>query len=150
MKLKVSWPAGIILSLGAFIVFILSYVYKATFVPAYDHHLVSEDYYKDELNYQQEIDKLSNAAKLKQNITHKRVATGLLISFPAEFDPIKIKGTIALQRPSNSKIDFKFPINLITSDYLIKEEKLVEGRWNLKIEWSVNDNYYLFKDKLMY
>ncbi len=150
MKLKISWPAGIIIAITAFVIFILSFVYKATFMPKYDHHLVSEDYYKDELNYQQEIDKLDNAAKLAQNITYKKTASGLLFSFPSEFDSANIKGTIAFQRLSNEKIDFKIPIELTTSDYLIKDEKLVEGRWNIKIEWSVGDTNYLFKDKLMY
>ena len=69
MKIKISWPAGIIIAISAFVVFILSFVYKATFVPEYDHHLVSDEYYKDELNYQQEIDKLNKAALLKENIS---------------------------------------------------------------------------------
>lgn len=150
MKFKISWPAGIILALGAFIIFILSFVYKATFIADYDHHLVSEDYYKDELNYQQEIDQLNNAAELKQNITYKKVTEGLLISFPSEFDPAQISGTISFQRLSNDKLDFEFPITLETTDYLILDENLVEGKWNVKIEWIVKDKTYLFKEQIMY
>lgn len=150
MKLKISWPTGIIISITAFVIFILSFVYKATFMPAYDHHLVSEDYYKDELNYQKEIDKLNNAAELKQNITYKKVDSGLLISFPLEFETTDIKGTIAFQRLSNNKIDFELPIELETNDFLITNENLVEGRWNVKIEWTANNKTYLFKEKLMY
>lgn len=150
MKFKISWPAGIILALGAFIIFILSFVYKATFIADYDHHLVSEDYYKDELNYQQEIDQLNNAAELKQNITYKKVTEGLLISFPSEFDPAQISGTISFQRLSNDKLDFEFPITLETTDSLILDENLVEGKWNVKIEWIVKDKTYLFKEQIMY
>ena len=150
MKFKISWPAGIIIALGSFIVFILSFVYKATFVSEYNHHLVSNDYYNDELNYQQEIDKLNNAAELEDNITYKKVDAGLLFNFPSEFETSKITGTISFQRLSNSKIDFQFPINLKTNDYLIPDEKLVEGRWDVKIEWTVNNNTYLFKEKINY
>ena len=150
MKFKISWPAGIIFVLAAFIIFILSFVYKATFIADYDHHLVSEDYYKDELNYQQEIDQLNNAAELNQNITYKKVTEGLLISFPSEFDPAQISGTISFQRLSNDKLDFEFPIALETTDYLILDENLVEGKWNVKIEWVVNDKTYLFKEQIMY
>ncbi len=150
MKFKISWPTGIILSLLAFIIFILSFVFKATFIPEYDHHLVSDDDYKDEMNYQQEIDKLNKAAVLKEDITITKVAEGLLIKFPAEFDAEKITGTISFQRPSNDKIDFNLPIKLITSDYLISKENLVEGRWNVKIEWTNKGTTYLFKEKLMY
>ncbi len=150
MKFKISWPTGIILALSAFIIFILSFVYKATFMSQYDHHLVSDDYYKDELNYQQEINKLNKAAALKEDITLSKVPEGLLIKFPAEFDSEKITGTISFQRPSNDKIDFQFPIKLIASNYLISNENLVDGRWNAKIEWTINGTTYLFKEKLMY
>ena len=33
---------------------------------------------------------------------------------------------------------------------VISNEKLIEGRWNVKIEWTVNNNTYLFKEKIMY
>ncbi|MFA5297911.1 MAG: FixH family protein [Lutibacter sp.] len=150
MKFKISWPTGIVIAMSAFIIFILSFVYKATFMAQYDHQLVSEDYYKDELNYQLEIDKLNKAAELREDITLTKVAEGLLINFPIEFDAKKITGTISFQRPSNNKIDFQFPINLTTSSYLIAKKDLVEGIWNVKIEWTANNNVYLFKDKLMY
>jgi len=150
MKFKISWPTGIIIAMSAFIIFILSFVYKATFMPQYDHHLVSEDYYKDELNYQQEIDKLNKAATLKEDVTLTKVAEGLLIKFPAEFDAEKITGTISFQRPSNDKIDFELPIKLTTANYLIADDNLVKGIWNVKIEWVINGTTYLFKEKLMY
>ncbi|MDD3722090.1 MAG: FixH family protein [Lutibacter sp.] len=150
MKFKISWPTGIILALSAFIIFILSFVYKATFMSQYDHHLVSDDYYKDEMNYQQEINKLNKAAALKEDVRLSKVSDGLLVKFPTEFDAEKITGTISFQRPSNDKIDFQLPIKLIASDYLISKENLVEGRWNVKIEWTINGITYLFKEKLMY
>ena len=150
MKFKISWPTGIILALSAFIIFILSFVYKATFMSQYDHHLVSDDYYKDEINYQQEINKLNKAAALKEDVTLTKVPEGLLIKFPAEFDAEKITGTISFQRPSNDKIDFQLPIKLVASNYLISNENLVDGRWNAKIEWTINGTTYLFKEKLMY
>ena len=150
MKFKISWPAGIVIALGSFIIFILFFVYKVTFLPEYDHHLVSEDYYKDELNYQQEIDQQNNADELKENVTYEKVTEGVLINFPSEFNPTQITGTISFQRLSNHKLDFEFPIKLITSNFLIPDENLVEGRWNIKIEWVVNGKKFLFKEKIMY
>jgi len=150
MKIKISWPAAIIIALGSFIIFILSFVYKAVFVPGYEHHLVSEEYYLDTVNYQQEIDKLNKAAELKENITLKKVATGLQINFPLEFDPTKITGTISFQRLSNEKIDFELPIHLKTNQFLIKDQNLIEGRWDVKIEWTANNNTYLLKEKIFY
>ena len=94
MKFRISWPAGIIIAITSFVIFILSFVYKVTFLPEYDHHLVSEDYYKDELNYQQEIDKQNKGIELKENVILVKTSKWLSINFPSEFDPTKITGTI--------------------------------------------------------
>ncbi|WP_298366516.1 FixH family protein [uncultured Lutibacter sp.] len=150
MKLKISWPTGIIIAITAFIVFILSFVYKVTFLPEYDHHLVSEQYYKDELNYQIEIDNEIKGLDLKENVSIKKVNEGLLVSFPKEFKPSDITGNIVFKRLSNSKIDFEQIINLKTHELLIKDDVLVDGRWDVYIEWEVNKNTYLYKEKLMY
>jgi hypothetical protein len=150
MKIKISWPTGIVLALVAFMIFILSFVYKVMFLPEYDHHLVSEEYYKDELNYQQEINKENKGVALKENIKIKKDSLGLTIIFPVEFEPSKINGTISFVRLSNDKIDFNIPIKLTSNEILIKDEKLVEGRWDVKIEWNVNDVDYLYKEKLIY
>jgi len=150
MKYKISWPTGIVIAIIAFVVFILSFVFRVTFMEAYNHHLVSEEYYKDELNYQQEIDKLNNAGILKEDITLKKVDNGLLISFPSEFEPTQISGLISFMRLSNDKIDFQFPIRLKSNKYLLNDDDLVEGRWDVKIEWKVNNTTYLFKEKIMY
>jgi hypothetical protein len=150
MKFKISWPTGIIIAIAAFVIFILSFVYKVTFMPEYDHHLVSEEYYKDELNYQQEINKVNKGLELKENIIIQKSDAGLLIKFPSEFDPSKITGTISFQRMSNDKIDFELPIELTSLDVLIKDENLVDGRWDVKIEWKVNNIDYLYKEKINY
>jgi len=150
MKIKISWPTGIIIAISAFVVFILSFVYRVTFMAEYDHHLVSEDYYKDELNYQEEIDKLNNAAILEEDIILEKVDNGLLISFPSKFDPSQISGLISFKRLSNDKIDFKIPIKLQTRNYLLSDDILVAGRWDVKIEWTIDNTTYLFKEKLMY
>lgn len=150
MKFKISWPMGIIIAIASFVIFILSFVYKVTFLPEYDHHLVSEDYYMDELNYQEEIDKQTKGLDLEENVSLKKTDEGLLIIFPKEFNPKGITGKIFFKRLSNEKIDFKYKIDLESREFLIKKENLVEGRWDVNIEWTVANNTYLYKEKLMY
>ena len=53
-------------------------------------------------------------------------------------------------RLSNDKIDFSIPIKLSSNTYLIEDKILVQGRWDVKIEWVVNGNTYLYKEKLTY
>jgi hypothetical protein len=150
MKVRISWPTGIIIAIIAFMVFILSFVYKVTFLDAYDHHLVSEDYYNDELNYQEEIDKLNNAAALVQNVRLVRVANGIEVIFPSEVDPDGITGTISFKRASTSRIDFDLPIALNSHVQVIEKEHMVPGLWNVRIDWKYKGTDYLLKEKFEY
>jgi nitrogen fixation protein FixH len=150
MKIKISWPTGIVIAIISFMVFILSFVYKVTFIDKYDHHLVSEDYYNDELNYQQEIDKLNNAGSLTENVKIITVKDGIRIVFPKQFEPSKISGTIVFKRASTDKIDFQIPIKLREHSIFIKDENLVRGLWNVKIDWEYQNEKYLLKQKIDY
>jgi len=150
MKLKFSWGTGIFIAMLSFMIFILSFVYKAVAVDEYQHELVSEDYYKDELHYQEEIDKMNNAGKLNQDISIRNSNQGIHISFPKDIDESSIKGEIFFQRLSNEKLDFTEPIALSGHEQLIPEDKLVSGKWIIKIDWKTGNDEYLFKDSWFY
>ena len=150
MKIKFNWGTGIVVAMVAFMIFILSFVYKTIAIDKYEHQLVSEDYYKDELHYQQEIDKLNNAAKLTRNIELSNTGNGVKILFPEDMDFTKISGTILFQRLSNDKLDFSQGIQLTNNSQVITEEKLVEGKWVVRIEWNYNNQEYLFKESWFY
>ncbi len=150
MKIKWNWGTGIVIAMLLFVIFILQFVYRVTFVDKYDHHLVSDDYYKDELFYQKEIDKLNNASKLSENITVRNFENGIVIHFPEDKDYKKIKGTINFQRPSNNKIDFKKNIDLNEHNLYIPDSILASGKWNVRIDWQYNDVNYLLKESLFY
>ena len=73
--MKVSWGNKILIVYVAFGMFILFMVYKAVNT-RYD--LVSKDYYKEELRYQDRIDRLNNAAKLS-NVLVQQNTDAILI-----------------------------------------------------------------------
>ncbi|MDY7396668.1 FixH family protein [Aureibaculum sp. 2210JD6-5] len=150
MKIKINWGWTMVIVMGLFMIFILQFVYRSIAVDTLQHHLVSEDYYKDELYYQQEIDKLNNASKLTKNVTVKRVDNGMQVTFPNIMEQDKIKGTIYFQRPSDKRIDFKQEIALTNNEMIIKNERLINGRWNIKIDWKYGDEEYLFKKNIFY
>ncbi len=150
MKIKFNWGTGIVIAMALFIVFILSFVYKTIAIDKYEHHLVSEDYYKDELYYQEEIDKLNNASKLSENITLSNSSQGITIQFPENLDFNKIKGTIHFLRRSNYKLDFDKEIKLNDHFIIIPDSLLVSGKWIIKIDWQYNDEKYLLKESWFY
>ena len=75
---------------------------------------------------------------------------GLMIYFPERFDPKKISGTVSLYRPSNKHLDTNFPISLSNTHLLIPDNRLVDGRRDISINWEYEGNSILHKEKLVY
>jgi hypothetical protein len=148
--MKMNWGTGVVIAMVSFIVFILTFVYRSVVVDKYQHELVSEDYYKDELLYQQEIDKMTKASELEVDLKLNRTSEGLVIEFPSDLDPEAISGTIRLQRPSNKKLDLELPIDLSKSEFLIPGNLVVSGKYQVVIDWKHDAAEYLFKDEIFY
>lgn len=148
--MKINWGTGIVLAFVAFITFILYFVVKMNTENRANHDLVTEDYYKAELGFEKEIDAETNAHKLANNLIIGRVSGGILIVFPKEHDPMEVKGTVYLYRPSNKKLDFVLPLELTDSRLLIPHERLLEGRWNIKVAWRYDGLDYLRKESITY
>ena len=115
-----------------------------------NHDLVREDYYKAELGFQDEIDAQNNAHANRAFLTTERVPEGVLIKFPENVDPKDIKGTVSLYRPSNKHLDFDLPISLSQDYLLIPDNRLLDGRWDIKISWEYRGEDYLYKDRITY
>lgn len=148
--MKISWGTGIVLAFVGFIAFIMYFIVSMNIDDKYDHDLVSDDYYGDELKYQGDIDKLKNANTLNKNISYERTAEGLKINFPEDIDYKEITGNMFLYRPSNKQLDFETAISLSNPYLLIPDKRLVDGRWNIKIDWQYKGKSYLFKESIVY
>ncbi|WP_298551138.1 FixH family protein [uncultured Algibacter sp.] len=148
--MKFNWGTGIVLAFIGFISFIMYFIVTMNVNNKYDHDLVSEDYYADELKYQNDINKLKNSKTLEANISYQKTAEGLAIKFPEAFDYKNITGKLFLYRPSNKQLDFETAISLSNHNLLIPDKRLVDGRWNIKIDWQYKGKSYLFKESINY
>lgn len=148
--MKINWGTGIVIAFIAFISFIMFFVVKMNTNKKYDHDLVTKQYYQKELKFQDDINKIKNSKSLTQNVTWYKTQDGILIIFPETFKAKDITGNVFLYRPSNKKLDFEMPISLSSHRLLIPKQRLLDGRWNITIDWSCNGNNYLLKDKITY
>ena len=148
--MKISWGTGIVLALVAFISFILGLVITMTTNKKLDHDLVVEEYYKQELNFQNQLDKEQNARLLAEDIRVEKTAEGFQVLFPEDLDFSKIKGEMFLYRPSNKQLDFEMPVSLSSQTLLVPDNRLVDGRWNMEIDWEYQEESYFFQKELTY
>lgn len=113
-----------------------------------DIFLVSSDYYKREIVYQDEINKYDNASKLTSPVKITKEAENVLINFPEELSGAS--GEIHFYRPSNATLDFKVPVSM--DDNLTQKvnvSNLVSGLWVVKMEWSKAGKQYLKEEKVV-
>lgn len=148
--MKINWGVGIVIAFVLFIGFIMFFVIKMNTSSKYDHDLVTEEYYKEELEYQKNIDKETNARKLLTDVKWEKTAEGLQIVFPSELEYKDIKGKVFLYRPSNKHLDLKVPISLSNHYLLIPDNRLLDGRWNIYVDWQYKGTDYLFKEEIIY
>ena len=148
--MKINWGTAIVIAFVCFISFIMYFVINMSTNSKYDHDLVVEDYYGQELEFQKDIDKETHAQSLRSNITWKKTSEGILLTFPENLNINDIKGKVFLYRPSNKHLDFETPISLSNHNLLIPDKRLLDGRWNIKVDWKYNNNSYLYKTEISY
>lgn len=148
--MKINWGTAIVITFVAFISFILFFVVRMSINNSANHDLVTEEYYKAELGYQQEINAESNANKNAVKLEVIKTTKGLRLKFPKKLDFKKVKGRISLYRPSNKHLDFDLVLNLSNAHLLIPDKSLLDGRWDIKVFWEYEGEKYLHKESLTY
>ncbi|HSP41160.1 MAG TPA: FixH family protein [Gillisia sp.] len=150
MRIKISWGTSIVIAIVSFMTFILYLVITMTTNQEFNHDLVIEDYYKQELLFQDQMAREANSHTLARDIEVEKTSEGMLVDFPPELDPTLIQGKIMLYRPSNKEQDFNIPIQLNEKQLLIPASLLEAGRWNIIIDWSYDEEKYYYKKEFTF
>lgn len=136
-----SWGKGIIVAFVSFAVFIGILV---TVCIKQDISLVSKEYYQEELNYQQQIERIANtealAVKPDLHLAHRQ----LEINFGA-LNNIE-HGELKLFRPSDSRLDKKFaldPANTTVQRFDVSN--LPAGMYKARMQWTMNQKEYFME-----
>ncbi len=149
--MKINWGTGLVIGMLAFISFIMYFVVTMLSSKEFDHDLVVEDYYKAELHYQQDIDAERNALGMEEKISLENKNQKITIDFPEEMKLEQLEGQVNFYRPSNKMLDFKISFSEIGSNkFIVPSEKLVQGRWNISVNWKQDGKEFLFKKEINY
>lgn len=135
-----SWGNKLVVVFLLFAGLMITLVYKAVNTK---FELVSKDYYKDELRYQDKIDGANNAHKLS-GVLVKQDSGELIIELPIEMKGIVANGDIWLYCSSDATRDKKYDLQPDTSGrQRIAANLIAKGSYLLKLTWSSGGiNYY--------
>jgi hypothetical protein len=139
---KFSWGHGVVLALGSFIAFIL---FMVLVFPngQQNSDLVSDNYYEDELVYQEVIDAKNNANLLTEKPIYQELASGIKILFPPTIAADKKEVKFELYRTDDSNLDVKKDLVLDgNNSLLIPKQVISTGSYTLKIKWNQSKKPY--------
>ena len=144
--MKIGWGTGIALFYIAFVVSLLLQL-KASM--KYDHSLVVEDYYREDLNYQKHYEKAVNSLSLPNALSVKLLPEkeALVINYPPEMEDLT--GSISFFRPNNRRLDFDLPVSPVGGNQqIISLEGRKPGLWRVKIDWQ-NEEKEFYDEKVV-
>jgi len=139
-----NWGNRMLLVFALFACFIIFLVYKCINTK---FDLVSKDYYKDELRYQEKIDGKLNAAELS-NINVEQNSDTVVITLPKEQNGMKVNGEVFFYCPTNSEKDKLFPLATDADGKQSIDKKLLsKAGYKVKITWDIDKKkFYSEKD----
>ncbi len=142
------WGKGVFFLYGGFVVFMLALVF---FVSYHDIELVDDNYYQQELAYQDQIDRVNRTRQLdgQMLVTYDRPSGMVLIDYPVESVGVTLTGTVTMVRPSNSELDTEFPVSVDSlGRQYIDATQMTKGLWRTKVFW-VNGTEDYFSEHVL-
>lgn len=137
------WGKGILITIIAFVILMVSMV--AICVKQDDIHLVTQNYYEEEIKYQDQINKMINANSLETEIMSLNSAQKLIqLNLP-----VGAAGTLHLFRPSDARLDKVVPFEIKNdSERFLDLSELKAGYWRVKLTWTDNGVAYYKEEKI--
>ncbi|MBB4807998.1 nitrogen fixation protein FixH [Chryseobacterium defluvii] len=137
-----SWGHGIVIALFAFIIFILSMLFL---FPAgqKNSEMVTDNYYEEELQYQNVIDAKKRADNLQEKPVYNQSAGGIKIAFPKEYNNANTTVKFVLNRTDDQNLDIKKTVQLdAQQSFLIPAQVLKKGNYTLRLMWAKDKTDY--------
>lgn len=136
------WPYGLILT---FVLFFCGMAIVVVIAATHRDHLVNDNYYEQELKFQDQIDSGTRARKSGATLVYDSGKGELVIAVPAAQLAQKFSGTLELYRPSQPKLDREFLLEpKADGTQTLKLSQLTAGLWLVRANWSAaGESYYL-------
>ena len=131
-----NWGKGIILSFVLFIGVIFTMVYISVNT---EFSLVSENYYEQEINYEDQLNRMRNFNALKEqpSFDFDRRKGEINLHFTPDLASALKEGKVVFFRASNARYDKELPLKLDDSHrFSVASASLLKGAWTLQLTWS--------------
>lgn len=143
--MKINWGYTIVAVYSVFIIGILFMVYQSSIE---QKDLVSDNYYEEELKYQEVINQSANTASLSSEITTEANDGLIKLYFPSEFNEARYAGSWKLYCPSDRTKDLSGNCNINRGKSTISYKSTSKGQFQLQLTWIKGSKKYYFEKNL--
>jgi len=144
-KFKFNWGTGIAIFYISFVIAMLFFVFWTT---GNNRDLVTDDYYAEELVYQDVIDSKARAEELVGKVEINSEKGRIEIRLPEGMTDKFIKGELFLYRQADKRMDTRLQFEGQKIDYSFQSERIVIGKWTVKLSWTSDGKDYYYEDKI--
>jgi len=128
-----NWGKGITIFIIAFMLFIGLFVWKAFTLNA---DLIDEDYYENELTFDQRKTEKLNYDNMTEPITVEQKENGITFFFPTVISP-STEGQITFYRPDDKRFDREFSLAVNDNrEQEIAYNNFVNGYYQISVHWN--------------
>jgi nitrogen fixation protein FixH len=143
------WPIAII---AYFILFIGGVITFSIYAARQRVDLVRPDYYIEEIQFQQQLDRLNRTQPISAQVTiaYNPGQQSITVALPAAHTHHPTSGRIHLYRPSDAHLDqdLELAVNPEGVQHL-DARKLQPGLWKVRVQWTVDGHEYFFAQSVV-
>jgi hypothetical protein len=143
------WPVAIIAFFSVAVCAAVSFV---IYCSRQEENLVTTDYYEQEVRYQDQMDRINQAASLQApaRINYDAAKRSIAVALPEDHARQAPKGWVQLYRPSAASLDRKLNLQLDANGVQnIDAATLANGLWHVRVSWTLNGTDYFYDQKLV-
>lgn len=109
--------------------------------------LEADNYYQQEIQYQDRVDALNNALGMESKFTLTQETENLVVAYPEELRGAALKGNLHFFKPDNSSLDRQVEMSVgQDGKQAVALNNLGKGVYVLKISWAeAGKDYYVEK-----
>lgn len=142
-----NWGKALALSLAAFVALMAWFLWKAS---SHVESLVTDDYYAQELKYQDRIDAQARSSALSAPVAFTIADDRIQVRFPQELAVKGITGSLRLMRPNDARGDRSVEVRADSTGLFTSEAlDLLPGRYDASLDWQADGVRYHSADKLV-
>lgn len=110
-----------------------------------DVSLVTSDYYKEELAYQDQIDRMTNTSDLEEKPDISTDGAGVLKVTFNRFNEVE-SGDLRLFRPSDPRLDKQFTLSHSKESFrLFSVKGYKKGLYRARMQWKMSGKEFFFE-----